>query len=101
MIDSALIRLVGFQISEDKGRLLENVVFTHLKMHGQEIYFHKERKECDFLIRKNNRIIQAIQVATHISNEKVKKLLGLTLRTDEECFVELGRQLLGIEKAST
>jgi len=36
-----------------------------------------------------------------ISNEKVKKLLGLTLRTDEECFVELGRQLLGIEKAST
>jgi nucleoside-diphosphate-sugar epimerase len=35
-----------------------------------------------------------------ISNEKVKKILGLDFRTDEECFVELGRQLLEIEKAS-
>jgi nucleoside-diphosphate-sugar epimerase len=35
-----------------------------------------------------------------ISNEKVKKLLGLDFRSDEECFVELGRQLLEIEKAS-
>jgi hypothetical protein len=23
-------------------------------MQGQEIYFHKNRKECDFIIRKNN-----------------------------------------------
>lgn len=73
MIDSALIRLVGFRISEDKGRLLENIVFIHLKTQGLEIYFHKDRKECDFLIRKNNRIIQAIQVATHLSNEKVRE----------------------------
>jgi hypothetical protein len=35
-----------------------------------------------------------------ISNEKVKKLLGLEFRSDEECFVDLGRQLLEIEKAS-
>jgi nucleoside-diphosphate-sugar epimerase len=35
-----------------------------------------------------------------ISNEKVKKLLGLEFRSDEECFVELVRQLLEIEKAS-
>jgi nucleoside-diphosphate-sugar epimerase len=34
-----------------------------------------------------------------ISNEKGKKLLGLEFRSDEECFVELGRQLLEIEKA--
>jgi nucleoside-diphosphate-sugar epimerase len=35
-----------------------------------------------------------------ISNEKAKKLLGVTFRSDEECFVELGKQLLEIEKAS-
>lgn len=73
MIDHALIRTVGFRISEDKGRLLENIVFLNLKMLGYEIYFHKDQKECDFVIRKNNQIIQAIQVTTTLSDEKTKE----------------------------
>ena len=72
MIDPAMIRTIGFRVSEDKGRLLENVVFLHLKMQGQEIYFHKNRKECDFIIRKNNQIIQAIQVTLNLSDDKVR-----------------------------
>ena len=72
MIDPAMIRTIGFRVSEDKGRLLENIVFLHLKMKGLEIYFHKNTKECDFIIRKNNQIIQAIQVALNLSDEKVK-----------------------------
>ena len=73
MIDPALIRTVGFRVSEDKGRLLENIVFLHLKMEGKEIYFHKDQKECDFIIRQNNQITQAIQVTTHLSDETVRK----------------------------
>ncbi|HVX01424.1 MAG TPA: ATP-binding protein, partial [Candidatus Babeliaceae bacterium] len=72
MIDSALIHTIGFRVSDDKGRLLENIVLLQLKMQGQEVYFHKERKECDFIIRKNNRIIQAIQVTMNLSDEKVR-----------------------------
>jgi predicted AAA+ superfamily ATPase len=73
MIDPALIRVIGFRVSEDKGRLLENIVFLHLKMLGKEIYFHKEQKECDFLIREGCQIVEAIQVAVHLSDEEVKK----------------------------
>lgn len=51
MIDSALIRMSGFRVSEDRGRLLENGVFLHLRMQSKEIYFHKEKKECDFVVR--------------------------------------------------
>lgn len=72
MIDPALIRTVGFRVSEDKGRILENIVFLHLKMQGHEIYFHKDQKECDFVIRKNNQIINAIQVASNLLDEKVR-----------------------------
>lgn len=72
MIDSALVRIIGFRTSEDRGRLLENIVFLHLKMQGKEIYFHKDQKECDFIIRKENRIIEAIQVATHLNDESVR-----------------------------
>lgn len=72
MIDPALIHKIGFRVSEDRGRFLENIVFLHLKMQGQEIYFHKERKECDFITRKNNKISQAIQVAVNLFDKKVK-----------------------------
>ncbi len=73
MIDPALIRITGFHVSEDRGRLLENIVFLRLKMQTKEIYFHKDKKECDFIIRKGNRIVQAIQVTTHLFDEKVRK----------------------------
>jgi predicted AAA+ superfamily ATPase len=73
MIDPAIIRLIGFRTSEDRGRLLENIVFLHLKMFGKEIFFHKEQKECDFITRKGNHIVEAIQVATHLSDPKVRK----------------------------
>lgn len=72
MIDPALIRTTGFRISEDRGRLLENVVFLHLRMQKKEIYFHKDKKECDFIIRDSNKIVQALQVTTSLANEEVK-----------------------------
>ncbi|MDR3624261.1 MAG: ATP-binding protein [Chlamydiales bacterium] len=72
MIDPALIRTIGFRVSEDKGRLLENVVFLQLKMQKKEVYFHKDKKECDFILKEGNQIVQAIQVATNLSNEDIK-----------------------------
>jgi predicted AAA+ superfamily ATPase len=72
MIDPALIQTIGFRVSEDKGRLLENIVFLHLKAQRQEVYFHKDQKECDFVIRKDNRIVQAIQVSLNLTDNQVK-----------------------------
>lgn len=72
MIDTALIRTTGFRVSEDRGRLLENVAFLRLKMQMKEIYFHKEKKECDFVVREGNRITQAIQVITNLSDPEVR-----------------------------
>lgn len=73
MIDPALIRITGFRVSDDRGRTLENIVFLHLKMQGKEIYFHKDKKECDFIIREGNQIVQAIQVTTTLFDEEVRK----------------------------
>lgn len=36
--------------------------------------------------------------AYEISNEKAKRILGLNLRSDEDCFVELAKQLLQLER---
>lgn len=61
-IDTGLAFQLGFRTSEDKGRLLENIVFLQLKRLGKDIYFHKRKYECDFLIKDGIRITNAIQV---------------------------------------
>lgn len=102
MIDPGIIRITGFRASEDRGRLLENVVFLQLKMQGKEIYFHKEQKECDFLVREKNRIVEAIQVAMQLKDEDVRKreIAGLIEAldvyglTEGTILVEEGQELI-------
>jgi predicted AAA+ superfamily ATPase len=72
-IDPAISRMLGFKISEDFGRLIENIVFLELKRNNKEIYYHGESKECDFLIREGGKTIQAIQVCKEMHNPKTKQ----------------------------
>ena len=72
MIDPALIQKVGFRVSDDRGRLFENIVLLELKTRGYELYFHKDKKECDFIVREGNQITQAIQVSIHLESDKVR-----------------------------
>jgi predicted AAA+ superfamily ATPase len=93
-IDQSLVKAVGFRVSQDEGGLLENVVFIELKRRGKEIYFHKEKKECDFLIREGTRIVKAIQVCLQMESEAIKKreIAGLleameTYHLEDGCII--------------
>lgn len=72
-IDLALVRELGFYTSEDNGRLLENLVFLELKRNAKEVYYHKQKHECDFLIKEKNKIINAIQVCWSFSDPKTRE----------------------------
>jgi len=72
-IDNALAKNTSFRFSEDRGRFLENIVFIELKRRGHELFYHKVKKECDFIIREKSRITQAIQVTTSLDDHKTKE----------------------------
>lgn len=72
-IDQALAESVGFRFSEDNGRTLENIVFLQLIRQNKEVYFHKEKQECDFVVRDGYKITAAIQVTTSLKDEKNRK----------------------------
>ncbi len=72
-IDNALASLLGFRFSEDKGRFLENLVFVELKRRGFELFYHKETKECDFLLKEKNKIVSAIQVSISLNDQATRK----------------------------
>ncbi len=98
-----------FKFSEDKGKQLENIVFLELKRKGYEIYYYKEKYECDFIIKEKEKITQVIQVSKSLKDKKTKErevrgLLeamkkynlneGLILTEDEEyTFIEQEKKI--------
>jgi len=69
-IDTGLANAISFKFSENRGRLLENVVFIELKRRRKIIYYHKEKKECDFVIKEGLNIVEAMQVCQGIGDKE-------------------------------
>ncbi|MEJ5352670.1 MAG: ATP-binding protein [Melioribacteraceae bacterium] len=78
-IDTGLVNSVSFKFSQNTGRMLENVVFMQLRSKGEQVYYHKKKAECDFLVHKDDKICAAYQVTTEINksnwDREVKGLL--------------------------
>lgn len=72
-IDHALAKIIGFRFSDDIGRMLENIVFIELKRRNLDVYYYRETKECNFLIRDNGCMITAIQVCKSILEETTRQ----------------------------
>ena len=79
LIDLGLLRTLAFHHTEDNGRLLENLVFLELKRRDKEIYYHNQKKECDFVVKEKSKIVEAIQVSWSIESESTynRELAGL------------------------
>lgn len=78
-IDNGLRNSVAFAFSEDIGKMLENMVFIELKRRGTEVYYFKDKKECDFVVRKGLKITEAIQVTRSLADPKAaeREVAGL------------------------
>ncbi len=77
-IDNGLVNAVSFRFSEDKGRLMENLVFVELRRRGKKVYYNKDKSECDFLVCEKNRVAGALQVTNVLNDEnETREINGL------------------------
>jgi len=77
-IDTGFANRIGFNFSENKGRILENIVFLELLRRGKDIYYHSAKYECDFVIKEGLEIVEAIQVSYLIDvNNEQREYAGL------------------------
>lgn len=72
-IDQGLNNRIGFNFLENKGRILENIVFIELKRRKVEFFYYSGKNECDFVIMQGTQIKQAIQVTYLISHENIER----------------------------
>ena len=82
--DTGIYNAVAFSFSQNRGKILENLVLTELCRRRYDIFYHKQKYECDFIIRKGNKISEIIQVTSDFSNPKTKEreIRGLTEAMD-------------------
>lgn len=80
-VDTGLANVIGFRFSEDKGKMIENLVAVELLRrknywhNNWEIYYWKnyQQNEVDFVIKEGQKIKQLIQVCYDIENFKTKE----------------------------
>ena len=79
-IDTGIINSISFSTSENKGKIMENIVAVQLQRkyateHGPEVYYWKDhqQKEVDFVIKKGAKIIELIQVTNASRSEEVNE----------------------------
>ncbi len=107
-IDNVLVAMLGFRMSPDFDRILENIVFIELKRRGKEVFYHQGKAECDFVVRTSYHITEAIQVTYSLADENTlqRELAGLreamkTYELSEGLLLTMGTEQTITEEAIT
>ncbi len=77
VIDNGLYNALSSKFSKDMGKLMEQAVLHQLMRGEGEIFFHKDKYECDFIIKNGFDITMAIQVCYNMEdNETLRRELN-------------------------
>lgn len=113
-IDTGLANIVSFRFSEDKGRMMENIVFLHLKRNWPEIYYYKTKNslEVDFLVKEKTKPKELMQVCWSLKDSKTKERevnslitalkelglkKGLILTMDEKEDIKISNKIISVK----
>lgn len=76
LIDNGLLRALSPQLSEGRGVFLENLVYLHLRRSGDlssQFFLYKGKKECDFVVARNQQVEQLVQVCWEVNEADTLK----------------------------
>lgn len=79
IIDNGLRSSILLPQSGDEGKLLENLVYLHLrrtKRTNEKIYYYKGEKECDFVVQTEDEISSLIQVTWLLDSHNTPREIG-------------------------
>ena len=98
--DNGFLTQTAFKFSKNHGKTFENLVYTELVKGGYEIYFHNKDFECDFIVKKENKLI-AIQVCYELTLENRQRelngLLKLKFHLDQKVLLTYNQSENNVE----
>ncbi len=70
---------LGWTFTENRGRIIENIVAIELFRRGMETFYFRGKKECDFIIKQGLKPAYAIQVCWELTSRNEKReIAGLS-----------------------
>lgn len=90
VVDNGFVLAKAVQFSQDKGKLMENLVFTEFLKRGlkanQTLFYYKTRnqKEVDFILKEGLKIKVLVQVCYQLSPEMEKREIKSLLEASQE-----------------
>ncbi len=72
-IDAGMSNANSASFSEDRGRVLENIVYLKLREKTKEIFYYKRQRECDFVVKEGRKITKAIQACYSLDEENQER----------------------------
>jgi len=75
-IDTGMVSVNSGSFTEDSGRLLENLVYLHLRRTYRDIYYFSEKYECDFVVFEKDTIQEVVQVCFNLNADNLNRELN-------------------------
>lgn len=69
VMDMGLYTENSVSTSDNMGRRLENLIFLHLRRKYKQVFYYKDRGECDFVAMEKNTVKEAVQVCLTVNDE--------------------------------
>lgn len=91
-IDNGLANTISFKYSEDRGRMMENIVYLSLRHKSDEVYYYEGKRECDFIFIKND-LIEAYQITQKLEDSNKERELGGLIEAMNRFDLKFGKIL--------
>ncbi len=90
LVDHGFAGVLGFRLSDDHGRFLENVVLVELLRRKKELFYFQEKHECDFVVKQGRAMREAIQVCYEINEDNQAREFDGLLEAMQACRLSEG-----------
>ncbi|MFH1561365.1 MAG: ATP-binding protein [Patescibacteria group bacterium] len=100
VVDTGLSKVAGFSFSENRGRLLENLVYQKLCQADSQVYYWKNKTEIDFLIFAGGKVEQLINVTQTVDDPEVRQREIGSLTMAKKEFPDAKEMLLSLYNQS-
>jgi hypothetical protein len=68
-----MVDVISLSFNDDLGRKFENLVYLELRRKYDQIFYFSEKKECDFVVYKYNKLADLVQVCYQITSENLTR----------------------------
>jgi len=89
-IDNGFLTILSLDV--DVPKLFENLIFLEFFKAGKEIYYFRQKEECDFVIKSGDKITEAVQVCWELTDlNREREIAGLV---DAMNFLDLPQGII-------